>query len=154
MLDDTDKTEELMQTGVSDMTTTVKWAWGSLVIAVFLGSIGCGGADLPELGTVTGKVTLDGKPLAGVMVQFHPLSEGRPGSGVTDKDGNYVLTYDGGAKGTKVGPNKVEINTIWPDGEPEPGQNEQIPAKYNSATTLQEVIKKGSNAFDFALQSK
>ena len=135
------------------MTMTVKRAW-VLLMAVSLSSFGCGGGDLPELGTVMGKVTLDGKPLAGVMVQFHPLAEGRPGSGVTDKEGNYVLKYNDGAKGTKVGPNKVEINTVWPDGEPGPEQTETIPPKYNSASTLKEVVKKGSNTFNFELQSK
>jgi hypothetical protein len=117
-------------------------------------SLGCGRGDLPELGAVKGKVNLDGKPLAGVMVQFHPVAQGRPGSGVTDKEGNYVLMYDGGVKGTKVGTNNVEITTVWPDGEPGEGQSETIPAKYNSATTLKEEVKKGSNTFDFALQSK
>ncbi len=138
------------------MTTTVTRAWvlPLLAVSLLVSSLGCGGGDLPELGTVKGKVTLDGQPLAGVMVQFHPLAEGRPGSGVTDKDGNYVLMYDGGVRGTKVGANKVEINTVWPDGEPGAGQSETILPKYNSATTLKEEIKKGSNTFDFALQSK
>ncbi len=136
------------------MTTIVKRSWVPLLMAVSLCSFGCGGGDLPELGTVKGKVTMDGKPLAGAMVQFHPLAEGRPGSAVTDKDGNYVLMYDGGVKGTKVGTNKVEINTFWPDGEPGEGQSETILPKYNSASTLKEEIKKGSNTFDFALQSK
>ena len=138
------------------MTTTVTRAWVLPMMAVTLlvGSLGCGGGDLPELGTVQGKVTMDGKPLAGVMVQFHPLAEGRPGSGVTDAEGNYVLMYDGGIKGTKVGTNKVEITTVWPDGEPGAGQSETIPTKYNSASTLKEEIKKGRNTFDFTLQSK
>ena len=39
-------------------------------------SIGCGSSDEPELGMVTGKVTMDSKPLAKVWVGFAP-SEGR-----------------------------------------------------------------------------
>lgn len=136
------------------MLTTARQRWILLMMALCASSLGCGGSDLPELGTVKGKVTLDGKPLPGVMVQFHPTAQGRPGSGVTDKEGNYVLSYDGSTNGTKVGTNKVEINTVWPDGEPRPGESEKIPAKYNSASILKAEIKKGSNTLDFALESK
>jgi hypothetical protein len=42
---------------------------------------------------------------------------------------------------------------VWPDGEPGPGERETIPAKYNSASTLKEEVKAGSNTFDFNLES-
>jgi hypothetical protein len=51
-----------------------------------------------------------------------------------------------------VGVNRVELTTIWPDGEPGPGQRETIQAKYNSATTLKETVKSGSNEFNFDLE--
>ena len=50
-------------------------------------SIGCGSSDEPELGTVTGSVTMDGKPLANVWIGFAP-TEGRASMAITDKDGH------------------------------------------------------------------
>jgi hypothetical protein len=134
------------------MRTTSKALWVSVLWTIALGSLGCGRGDLPELGTVKGRVTMAGKPLPNVSVQFHPESGGRPGTGITDSDGAYSLTYVENVKGTPVGPSRVEITTIWPDGEPGPGQRETIQAKYNSATTLKETVKSGSNTFDFALE--
>ena len=126
-----------------------------LVLAsICLGSFGCGRGDIPELGTVAGKVTMDGKPLAGVMVQFHSAAGGRPGSGTTASDGTYELLYTAGAKGTKLGPSKIEITTVWPDGEPKPGEKETIPAKYNSESELKEEVKKGRNQLNFELKSE
>ena len=57
-------------------------------------AIGCGGApsDMPELGSVTGTVTLAGKPLADAIVEFRP-AEGRPSSGKTNETGAYTLQY-------------------------------------------------------------
>jgi hypothetical protein len=126
----------------------------AVAIAMCLVSGGCGRSDLPELGYVTGTVKLDGKPLPNVMVQFHSDAGGRPGTGMTDSEGNYELVYTTGAKGTKVGPSRVELTTVWPEGEPPPGQKEQIPAKYNSASMLKEDVKPGRNTFDFDLTSK
>ncbi|MCR9231751.1 MAG: hypothetical protein NXI29_12120 [bacterium] len=43
-------------------------------------TVGCGdsaGSDQPDLGTVSGVVTMDGKPLPAVTVTFTP-TEGRP----------------------------------------------------------------------------
>ena len=97
---------------------------------------------------------MDGQPLPNALVQFHPEGGGRPGTGVTDSEGRYELTYTADIEGTKVGPNRVEITTVWPDGEPPPGAKEQILAKYNSATTLKEEVKPGSNEIDFDLTSK
>ncbi len=97
---------------------------------------------------------MDGKPLAGVAVQFYSESGGRPGTGITDEDGEYELTYVGNVEGAQVGPCRVEITTIWPDGEPGPGERETIPPKYNSATVLKETVEGGSNTCDFALESR
>jgi hypothetical protein len=114
--------------------------------------VGCGRNDIPELGQVEGRVSARGKPLPGVMVQFIPESGGRPGSGVTNEEGHFELTYTADYAGTKVGPNRVEITTIWPDGEPPPGEQEKIPVKYNAQSELKEEVKPGDNFFDFNLE--
>ena len=66
----------------------------SLVMAALLtlvSSVGCSGAsDQPELGEVSGIVTLDGKPVVGVNVVFKP-DIGRAAAGNTDAEGNYSL---------------------------------------------------------------
>ena len=67
---------------------------------VFLSACG-GGSDTPPLGTVTGVVTLDDKPLSDAEVTFQP-EKGRPSLGKTDSEGNYTLVYtasDNGARG-------------------------------------------------------
>lgn len=124
-----------------------------LLATAALVSSGCGRSDLPELGTVEGTVKMDGQPLAGRQVQFVPESGGRPGTGVTDEQGHYELTYTAGVEGTKVGSNRVEITTIWPEGEPQPGERETIPLRYNSKTELTRDVQPGHNTFDFDLTS-
>lgn len=130
--------------------------------------MGCGGpSDQPELGQVTGTVTLDGKPLSGVAVVFQPES-GRPARGMTDAEGRYELTYIRETKGAKVGPNRVEIapsedgegeevadsgeETTSAPARPKSGKP-TIPARYNVRSELTVDVKPGENTFDFKLES-
>ena len=121
-----------------------------LVISVgtLLALVGCRSGDRPELGEVSGKVTLDGKPLAGVIISFQPES-GRAGSAETDQEGNYTLIYRYGVNGAKVGPNTVSF--AWPTGaEDKP----PLPAKYTGNTELKREVTAGSNKFDFELKTE
>ena len=126
---------------------------------------GCGGpSDQPELGQVTGTVTLDGKPLVGIAVVFQPES-GRPARGKTDAEGKYELTYIRQTKGTKVGPNRVEIapseegeadESEASDEESKPAAKPNskkplIPPRYNVRSELKADVKPGKNTFDFKL---
>lgn len=67
---------------------------GAAVAGLALGA-GCG--QKPELGSVEGVVTLDGKPLARAAVAFFPdPAKGQNGPvsvAVTDDAGNYTLEY-------------------------------------------------------------
>lgn len=128
------------------------YAGGILVIGLFLS--GCGRSDLPQLGDVEGVVTLDGQPFENAMVQFHNEKGGRPGSGITDKNGKYKLQFNEEYTGAKVGPNRVEITTIWPEGEPPPGKKDPILPKYNAKSELKEEVKPGKNTFNFDLKTK
>ena len=110
---------------------------------------GCGG-DLPKLGTVKGKVTFDGKPLANAGVVFTPIDGGRQSMAVTGKDGNYELVYLRDIPGAKVGQHGVQITAA--DGES--AKQEPIPPRYNAQTTLRESVHPGANKINFTLTSK
>jgi hypothetical protein len=107
---------------------------------------------------VTGTVTLDGKPLDGVWVDFQKPGEG--GSrGITDANGQYRLMLNSEKSGVTPGEKKVRIMSVS-HGEktaPAEGQKipiEKIPAKYNSETTLSVTVAEGkSQTFDFDLKS-
>lgn len=132
-------------------------ARGLLLCATLATILGCGGREVPELGYVSGKVTMDGQPMTGVEVHFHPQGEdgGRSAVGITDSEGNYVLQYFAGEEGTKLGPNKVSIMTHWPDGEPGDGEYEKIPPIYHGQrSTLMETVVEGDNTFNFELKSR
>lgn len=110
--------------------------------------------DQPELGEVTGIVTLDGEPLEDVLVQFSPL-EGRGSESMTDSDGKYELIYVYPTKGAKVGKHKVTIRTPpVDDSDPEaPEIEEIIPAKYHLDSTLTAEVKAERNQINFELKS-
>lgn len=133
--------------------------------AVFLFVCGCGGGprDMPEVGAVTGIVTVDGSPTGNLTVAFQPEG-GRPASGVTDASGRYELTYNADVKGTKVGPNLVTIssNTLadedYEAGEQPAEEEEPIPAKYNSMafenSEMKVDVKPGPNEINWDITTK
>lgn len=76
-----------------------------------LALIGCRRVpDQPPLGSVTGTVTLDGKPLEFVEVSFVP-NIGRPSYGDTNGLGKYELTYVRNVKGAKVGKHTITVRS-------------------------------------------
>ena len=116
-------------------------------LLVLVTAVGCG-SDTPPLGTVSGKVTLDGEPLVGVIINFKP-DDGRVATGTTDKDGRYTLEYVYGTEGTKVGKSTVMFE--WPLGQ----GGKPIPKRYTGLQSeLKVEVGDGSNTFDFALESK
>jgi hypothetical protein len=113
-----------------------------LVLIVFIA--GCKPAG-PELGLVSGRVTLDGQPVEGARLKFQPDGNKPPSIGVTDKDGHYEAFYKRDIDGAQVGQHTIVIRT---------SDNPAIPAKYNDATELRREVKVGKNEIDFELTSK
>src|SRR5690606_26876095 len=79
-----------------------------LVVATLHGC-SSGASDVPPLGTVTGKVTLDDQPYAGVRVIFQPVEGGRTSDAMTGEDGRYRLIYSTTEYGAKVGMHRVHF---------------------------------------------
>ena len=137
----------------------------ALVVAL-VGLTGCGGG--PKFAAVSGRVTLNDRPLEGFAVDFQPIAASKdatpgPGStGKTDKDGRYTLRsqLDQSQAGAVVGKHQVRI---WaPEGsqdrdaeaQPKKGDRPLIPGRYhvNSELTF-DVPPEGTDKADFALKA-
>ncbi|OAI53176.1 hypothetical protein AYO47_05385 [Planctomyces sp. SCGC AG-212-M04] len=131
----------------------------SLLFVLPLSFFGCGGASGPELGTVTGKVMLDGQPVQKATIMFTP-EKGPPSYGGTNAQGEYTLMFTADKNGAVLGKHTVTIESGNPEtddrGKPLPDQKvTKVPRKYTSkAGGLTADVKAGSNTFDFNLESK
>src|SRR6516162_4504247 len=105
---------------------------------------GCGKSNYAP---VSGRITMNGKPLANAAVVFSPIpdigsSSAGPGSGATtDADGRYTLLITGTTtRGAVIGKHKVQ----------------QLPPKYSGKNTVLEfeVQRGGSTSADFDLNIK
>jgi hypothetical protein len=118
-----------------------------LFLTAVLGFVGCGGADRPPLGYVTGTVTMEGEPVDNLILFFKP-DVGRAATAITDKKGYYRLEYTKGVAGTKLGDTTVLLE--WPLGYKAPFA---IPARYVGTTSqLKLEVVKGTNTFDIDLE--
>ena len=121
-----------------------------------LSAVGCGGSSY-RFAPVSGKITLDGKPLAGASVNFQPIavgSETGPGSaGKTNEKGEYTLTSSKGKNGAQVGKHQVSIsllNAQVGDRDERPPRGgwplaDKLPAKYNVNSELSFVVPPGGS---------
>jgi phage FluMu protein Com len=124
-------------------------------IYVFFDSMMGGKLTLPQLGYVTGVVTLDGNPLPGATVYFAPLEAEIPGTkrerartsfGITDEKGAYTMIYIGKTQGVAVGKCRVWLDLIGPTGQ-------MIPPDYTEGVMQVRDVKPGSQQFPFNMSS-
>src|SRR5262245_62445218 len=142
-----------------------------LIALTVSASAGCGIGSY-TISTVSGRVTLDGKPLAKASVTFVPMatqgnqSPGPTAQGKTDADGRYTLAVDPNRPGAVVGKCRIYITTIVPElmGKTDPDRDaggprtlvrDRVPEKYNMRTELVfDVPPGGTEKADFPLFSK
>jgi hypothetical protein len=111
-------------------------------------SSGCGGGatDMPEIGEVHGKITLDGQPLSGVKIYFKPQT-GRESIAIADEAGAFEAIYLLNEPGVKIGPCSVTV--AWDEESP----GAPIPEKYGASSTLTLDVKPGDNEFNIEMVS-
>jgi hypothetical protein len=115
---------------------------------------GCNrGPAAPKLVSVHGSVTMDGKPLPGVVVAFVPVGT-TPGSGASDladANGKYELFYRSGEKGAPVGQYHVSIVKPGIHGGSAPGPAGMVGAAplHSGAAT----VPADGGTIDFPLSS-
>ncbi len=138
-----------------------------LVGAVVLAT-GCTSANFAP---VSGKVTLDDKPLANATVVFNPVASGGSlnasiaSTAKTNDKGEYKLKGSNGQSGALIGPHRVSISLLAPKvGDSDdrttpvrggPPLANKVPKKYNDPTELTfDVPAGGTDQADFPLSSK
>jgi hypothetical protein len=95
---------------------------GKAVVALLTLSLmttlsGCGGSDKSgreETYEVSGKVTFAGSPLGGATVSFFPSAGQRSAMGITNDEGEYVLTTYEYGDGAMAGAYRVSIRKSIP----------------------------------------
>ncbi|MDO5309588.1 MAG: hypothetical protein Q4G03_08890 [Planctomycetia bacterium] len=130
--------------------------------------VGCGKSTIKTEG-VTGKITLDGQPLANCNVIFKATdSTGSTAGGLTDETGVYKLQTVLGKADAGTTPGEYQVfftcdEVVQPEEVDDDGNilkeeivKSAIPKKYNSPETsgFTATVVKGSNTFDFDLVSK
>lgn len=123
---------------------------------------GCGHGDSAP---VSGLVTLNGKPVAGIAVSFQPVmtegnsAPGPPAFGITDANGRYTAQLMGETrKGAAIGKNQVRFSAYMPPADPDVPSNAkpavEIPRRYGHDSKLElDVPAKGTASADFQLTS-
>jgi hypothetical protein len=130
----------------------------AVLVSLVTGTSGCGNSY--QLADVSGRVTMDGEPLADATVSF-VHSEGPSSFGRTDADGRYTLeTVADGERGALVGTHVVRVN-VSHGGDAEsdelvtPPEGALIPPRYNTESNLTfEVSSGGSDEANFELTSE
>jgi hypothetical protein len=136
--------------------------FGTLAVSLALGclSSGCGSGG-PALHGVSGKVSLDGKPITQGSITFVPSAGTKgPSGGSSIENGKYQVPRD---KGLVSGTYRVEIRSQRSTGKKTPAQSpsppgtmmdemkEAVPVEFNSASTLEVEIPAPKNQLDFDL---
>jgi hypothetical protein len=111
----------------------------------------------PEIATVTGRVTLDDRPLEYAEITFEPAA-GRASHGRADQNGRYELRYTREEMGALVGAHTVRvlsaIEVTLPDGRFEL-RPQLVPPQFNTESELRREVASGvENVFDFDLSSQ
>ena len=137
-----------------------------LIGVAIIAALGCAGK---KYAPVSGRVTLNGQPLANATVNFQPIAgegkiEAGPGSTAkTNEKGEFVLTVDTGEKGAVVGKHRVVISALNPvvgEGDERrrggPELADKVPYRYSIGQKDElrfEVPAAGTDKADFALTS-
>jgi hypothetical protein len=133
--------------------------WATCLVAATIALAGCGGGGLE---TVSGKVTLDGAPLAGARVTLAPQNVGNdpkknlPLVGATDDLGMFTIGPIGDpGGGAPAGLYRLAITTAHTTDTRDNAvlPPERVPAPYPSGVDF-DVPAGGTDAANFDLTSK
>jgi hypothetical protein len=141
------------------MRITQRLSLVTLVAAMLLATTGCPDKTF-TVAPVSGKVTLNGKPLPGAKMQFQPVASGGDAEvgggsyGKTDEQGNFKLALilqDG--EGAIVGEHRVTIMTgqVDPNSDQSTITGEKVPPQYRDGSITFTVPPEGTTEANFKM---
>lgn len=155
-------------------TSGLGWRLSLVLITVSM-VLGCSSGNQPNYGAlglvdISGKITLDGKPVPGAAVCFYEPDGIRFSYGMTDRDGYYEMMFNSKKSGVTPGKKLVKISTVdiplgakqLLDGSnfeevdadaQKPSKGELIPDRYNKKSTLQIDVQGASSRQNFDLRT-
>jgi hypothetical protein len=120
-------------------------ARGCALVAIAAFLAGCGGADMAP---VKGRVLFRGKPVGEASLTFSPIPQndkdkepGKPGTGFTDAEGNYVLSSYKPYDGAIVGDHRVVVAV-----------DDTNPVRCKRLTEIELEVKPGENELNIELE--
>lgn len=125
------------------------FVWVSAIVTT-----GCdGGKGKPPTHTVSGKVTLDGKPMPEGIIFFEANPpDGQAPANAPISNGEYSAEVPAGSKLVRISHEKMVKSPMGGDEVEIPTQ--MVPPRYNSQSTLTREVTEGANSFDFEIQSR
>jgi hypothetical protein len=141
---------------MTKVSSNSQGAWLAMLVGL---SVVAGAGCTPKIKSVpvSGRVTLDGKPLVDVALNFSPTTGGDnafAAYGKTDNDGRFTLRLvENGQPGATAGKNRVTLNEST--GAPEsdgggPAVVFKLPPTARDGTMAFEVPATGTDSADFA----
>jgi len=117
---------------------------------------GSGCSQGPATGTVTGEVTVDGKPLPKGHLEFMPLDGQGQTGGMIITDGKFSGQVPVAKMRVKIHGHKVVKGTYqaYAGAPPEDDIVEGLPAKYNDKSDITLDVKRGTQEVKYKLDSK
>lgn len=118
-------------------------------------SAGCGGVEGPERVSVSGTVTLDGKPLADGKIAFKDAAEASATEVITITEGEFSGEITPGSKHVEIRGYKT-VTPDMPAGAPEAGtpiQKQILPARYNVKSDLTADVSASGEPLKYELTS-
>lgn len=137
---------------------SVRYLWLSMLVVAF---VGCGGGG-PAVEPVTGTITVDGSPVAGVKVTLVSAdsSEAMGLTGITDEAGKFSIFAAGGYEGAPAGKYKVLLSPPRPEVDYSSGgppRETTFPPRYSnpdSGEITQVEVGSGANEVTINVETK
>lgn len=135
--------------------TPWQWQVGIGIAALLCFLVGC---EEPNFGSISGTVTVDGKPVAEGSIAFLPVNQDSFTAGAVIEEGWYAShKVPLGELRVEIRvPKKVGEQKLYdvPDSPVMPLLEEALPARYNNRSELRIQVVAGPNEHNFELSSQ
>ncbi len=135
---------------------------GAAAMLLIVSMIACPGCGSPEVCSLSGTITYDGKPIEDGSIRLDPIAADAGPTGKTIiKNGKYEISSD---QGMQPGKFEVAIYAVFPTGREIPAPEHVgdetkmipemvlLPEKYNAMTELSVALQVGENTQNFDLE--